>query len=389
MNSVSVQTPQVAAQLTAAQTLAKQGTSGGVDQTGSSFMQLLSAVLGTGAEAVLADQLKKNAEMLGAQMNAEMMAINPLLMMLLSSQAGSDAQQQAAALDLLSQSPLSALATDALPAELLAQLQDATGAAQAPPAVGSNDLDRFATALGALTNGGDVNVEIMTATGNGSSSGGTLALQGQSQFERAVSQAHQLIKEAVPTDSGDDALDLEVLQKKVDSGAFLQHLTGTVRIDTPAAAAETSSAPNAQEIFSQIQTAATRHASDGETDFIIKLRPEGLGEITVKLLEADGKVTLSLAASDIHVQRLLGSELNNLRDIMRPYNVEVSQVVQTNDAQGMNMQQQFSQQFSQHGFTGQQQNPAFAYDPNYGESAKTDEPAQSAVLPDAMLDAYI
>lgn len=390
MNNVSMRTPQVATQLTAAQTLAQQDAPVSVNEAGSSFMQLLSAVLGTGAEAVLADQLKKDAELLGAQISADMMAINPLLMMMLSGQAGSDAHQQAVALDLLSQSPSPALAADAaLSAELLAQLQDVTGAVLTPPAVGGNNLERFATALDALTSDGGVSAELMATAQAGSGSGGTLALQGQSQFKRAVNQAHQLIKEASPTDSGGDALDLEALQKKVDSGAFLQHLTGAVRTDTPVAASETSSTPSAQEIFSQLQTAVTRHAADGETDFTIKLRPEGLGEITVKLLEAGGKVTLSLAASDINVQRLLGSELNNLRDIMRPYNVEVSQVAQTNEAQGMNMQQQFSQQFSQHRFTGQQQNPAFAYDPDYGESARTDEPAQPAVLPDAMLDAYI
>lgn len=387
MNNVSVQTPQVIAQLTATQTLANQGTPVGHDAVESSFLQLLSLALGASGEAILADQLKKNAEVLGAQMNVEMMTANPLLMMMLSGQTSSDAQQQAIEFDLLSQPSSPALVADTVPlAELLAQLQDTAGTL---PTVGSDNLERFAAALDALTGDGDMSSEMTAVIGAGSGLGGTSSLQGQSQFERAVSQAHQLIKEAASADSPDDTLDLEALQKKVDSGAFLQHLTGAVRTGTPVATAETGSTPNTQEIFSQIQTAVTRHAADGETDFTIKLRPEGLGEITVKLLEAGGKVTLSLAASDVNVQRLLGSELNNLREIMRPYNVEVSQVIQTNEAQGMNMQQQFSQQFSQHSSTGQQQTPSFAYDPDYGESTRTDEPAQPAILPDTMLDAYI
>ncbi len=390
MNNVSVQTPQVAAAQLTGPRAAKQNTPVGLDAGEASFLQLLSSVLGTGAEASLAAQLKKNAEMLGAQINAEMLTINPLLTMMLSGQAGPDAGQQALALDLPAQAQSSAPIGDAaLSAELLSQLQGVTGAAPAPVAANTHSFQSLAAALDVID--GDANMEVVTAAHSGSAEGRALALQGQSQFKRAVSQAQQMIKTTGNDDMVDEAeLDLEALQKKVDSGAFLPNLSGTSKTGAPLIA-EAGSTPDAQEqeIFAQIKASVTRHAEDGATDFTIKLRPEGLGEITVKLLETGGKVTLSLAASDANVQRLLGSELNNLRDIMRPYNVEVSQVVQTNEAQGMSMQQQFSQQFSQHSYTGQQQNPSFAYDPDYGESAKTGEPAQAAVPPDSVLDAYI
>ncbi len=385
MNNVSVQTPQATAQLT--DRAVRQNTSSGLDAAGADFLQLLSSVLGNGAESALADQLKKNAEMLGAQLNAEMLTVNPLLTMLLSGQSGSDAEQQALALDLLSQSQAPAFTGDAaLSAELLSQLQGIVDTAQASSGTSPSSLQSFASALDALA--GDTDAELVTTTRLGSAVSDASALQGQSQFNRAVKQAQQLIKAAAKAGTVDEAeLDLEALQEKVNSGAFLLNSTALAKPDAPLVT-QADSPLDAQEVFAQIKTAVTRNTEDGATDFTIKLRPEGLGEITVKLLDAGGKITLSLAASDVNVQRLLGSELNNLRDIMRPYNVEVSQVTQTGEAAGMNLQQQF-QQSAQHGFAGQQQAPAFAYDPSYGENAKTEEPAQTTVESDSVLDAYI
>lgn len=386
-NTISLQAPQTA-QLNSAQPPARQSAAG-VDENGLGFMQLLSAMLGIGQAQALEAQLKKQAETLGAQMNAEqfgagmnaeLLAINPLLALALAGQADLGAGPQAAP-DLLTQQP-AALTPEALhQAELLAQLQlpaDNANPGRAPQGFAVPDAPIGFEAAA-----------VLTAAQDGSD--GALALQGQSQFERAVSQAHRLIKEAGgESRTGSAELDLEALQKKVDSGAFLPHLAGAATSDASVAVAvaESGDTPDAQEIFSQIKASVTRHAKDGTTDFTIKLRPEGLGEITVRLLEAGGKMTLSLTASDLQVQRLLGSELNHLRDIMRPYQVEVSQIVQTGQAPGMDLQQQFSQQFSQQRFSGQQQTAA-AYDADYGESALADGQPASGVLPDAVLDAYI
>ena len=389
MNNVSIQAPQPAVQPASLQSLAGQNGTG-ADGGDLSFVRLLMSVLGAGAEASLAAQLKKNAETLGLQMNAELLALNPLLAMALSGQNSPDAQPQTDMLSLMGQPLPDALSQNAaLAPELLAQLQEPADAAPVPEAAAENPQN-FAAALEVMAGDGDAQIITAAAVRADTFSAGALALQGASQFERAVSQAHRLIKEAGGGKADSAELDLEALQKKVDSGAFLPHLAGAIKADTLPAVAEIDNAPDAREIFSQIKASVTRHVEDGATDFTIKLRPEGLGEITVKLLETGGKVTLSLAASDAHVQRLLGSELNQLRDIMRPYNVEVSQVVGSDRPPGMNMnpQQQFSQQFSQHGHA-QQQAAAFAYDPGYGDSAPPDAPAQQAALPDAMLDAYI
>lgn len=385
MNNVSIQTPRAAAQPASSQSLAEQNSTG-EDGGDSSFVRLLMSVLGAGAEASLAAQLKKNAETLGLQMNAELLAVNPLLAMALLGQGNPDAQPQADIPGLMGQpSPNALFENAALSPELSAQLQELIGAAPNPGAAAENSQG-FAAALEVITDG-DAGIVTAATAKTDAFSTGVLALQGATQFERAISQAHRLIKEINDGSNADDAeLDLEALQKKVDSGVFLPNSAGAVKTGTPDAIAEADGLPNAREIFSQIKASVTRNVEEGATDFTIKLRPEGLGEITVKLLEVDGKITLSLAASDAHVQRLLGGELNQLRDIMRPYQVEVSQVVGNDRSPGMNMNPQ--QQFSQHGHA-QQQAATFAYGSDYGESAATDAVMPEAVLPDAMLDAYI
>ncbi len=393
MDNVTTQTQQVVSPLSGHQPALQNAllklNATGLDNTSVNFLDFLTSVLGNGGEAALAEQLKKSAETLGTQMNAEMLAVNPLLGLMLAGQGAqtdSDATQQAALLD--AHAPVQSLNANTdvpLAPELLAQLQQ-TAAAAEPPGTNTAEAPALSAALQIAASGSAAAAITVTPA-----SADTSVLQGQTQFERAVSQAQQLLKATDAADSADTLqIDFDELQKKVDSGVFLPRLSGMGSTGTFSTIAENSSLPDAQEILSQIKTAVTRHEQEGITDFTMKLSPEGLGEITVKLLAEGGKTTLSLMASDANVQRLLGSELNNLRDIMRPYNVEVAQVVETNAAQNMNMQQ-FGQQFSQHSYTGQQQNSAFysygtaAYD----ESAAGSEQPQTVILPDSVLDAYI
>ena len=217
-------------------------------------------------------------------------------------------------------------------------------------------------------------------------------LQAQSQFSKSVQQAQHLIRN---TDSATSLrsqplkIDIDELQKKVDAGEFLAQAQAAKQ---PAQAEQVEFKPEVpqnvepREIFSQIREGVDTHVSQKDSDFTIKLRPEGLGEITVKLVSQDGRVTLSLSASDANVQRLLGSEINNLRDIMRPYNVEVAQVEESNSAVFADLQQQLQQQQSSQHNAPQQQNGFFANDyAEFSEVEETTAPQQ----PDSILDQYI
>lgn len=397
MNNITIQTQPVVSQLSGTQntlqSMLSDLNSTALGSTPANFLNLLTSILGNNGEAALASQLKKSAETLGTQLNTEMLSINPLIGLMLSGQAtqtDSGATQQTALLDALGQiQSLNTSQDSSLVSELLVQVQQPVNVAE-PLAVENTALPTaFAAALQTTTNDSDITASAIMAIVTPASDDASV-LQGQSQFGRAINQAQQLLKETNSTKTADvTEIDFDELQKKVDFGTFLRGLSNVNSTDTPDAATENTTPLASQEIFSQIKTAVAQHDQNGATDFTIKLSPEGLGEITVKLLSDGEKMTLSLTATNANVQRLLGSELNNLRDIMRPYNVEVSQVVQTNEAQNMNMQQ-FGQQSSQHNYNGQQQNNAFyAYAPEYGESAVNSEQPQTVVLPGSALDAYI
>lgn len=217
-------------------------------------------------------------------------------------------------------------------------------------------------------------------------------LQAQTQFTKSIQQAQHLIRN---TDSATSLrsqplkIDVDELQKQVDAGEFLsQQQAAGQQIRTEQPQPEMKNAENVEprEIFPQIRQGAQQHIEQGDSDFTIKLRPEGLGEITVKLASQDGRVTLSLSASDANVQKLLGSEINSLREIMRPYNVEVAQVEQSNSAVFADLQQQLQQHDSpQQNFSGQR-NSFFA---NSFEEAVAEEEAVEEQSPDSILDRYI
>ncbi|MFV0498337.1 MAG: flagellar hook-length control protein FliK [Candidatus Fimivivens sp.] len=393
MNNMTVQTPQVVTSPIQSASIMPKSledlNTGSLGNNAAHFLNLLTAVLDTGGESALTAQLKKDAEILGAQMNAEMLTLNPLFTVMLtdqSTQATPNTLQQNAVFGPSRQlQSLSSTANLPLSSELLSQLQQAIEAAETPVSTNASSATTFATAAQATGRDGDATASILLNAASDEAS----ALQGQSRFAHAVTLARQLLKSANQPAADTGEIDLDDLQKKVDAGAFLSQLTTAANTGTTIGADQVYKNLDAQALFNQIQTSLTQHVHESVTDFTITLSPEGLGKITVKLLEDGGKTTLSLAASNANVQRLLGSELNNLRDIMRPYNVEVTQVVQSNEPQNMDMQQQFSQHFSGHNHPGQHPTSSFAYDPDYGEIAPSGDLSPPVTLPDSVLDAYI
>ncbi len=89
-------------------------------------------------------------------------------------------------------------------------------------------------------------------------------------------------------------------------------------------------------------------------EFSVKLKPEGLGEVTIKLIENQNKMTVSIVAATSEVAKLLNNELSTLRETMRAMQIDVRDVAvqPQNDFGSMqqNLQQQMSQgQFHQFG----------------------------------------
>lgn len=100
-----------------------------------------------------------------------------------------------------------------------------------------------------------------------------------------------------------------------------------------------------QEIVRQTVEGIKQNIASGKEEFVMKLSPEGLGEITVKLVSENGHTTLQLTAQSQSIQRILGAELEALKQAVRPYNVEVKEVNTADQSQlDMNMSNQNSSQ---------------------------------------------
>lgn len=120
---------------------------------------------------------------------------------------------------------------------------------------------------------------------------------------------------------------LEELQQKVDSGSYLdagRMISGTLQntygINKNMAAADSTS------VLDQVKTGLEQGMQKGLQEFTIKLKPEGLGEITVHLASAGGKIALSIGVSNEETQRLLNSEMMNLKELLKPYDAHVQEV---------------------------------------------------------------
>lgn len=97
-----------------------------------------------------------------------------------------------------------------------------------------------------------------------------------------------------------------------------------------------------------------------KTEFTVKLNPESLGELTLKLIEENGKMVLDISAASESTAKMLNGDIAALRESVGSLNIEVREVtvsapenVQENNAQFNMTGQQFSEQ--QRAFQNQQQ----------------------------------
>ena len=161
----------------------------------------------------------------------------------------------------------------------------------------------------------------------------------------------------------------------------------------------------AENVSKQVSEKMLLQLQKGEREFTIKLNPESLGEVTVKLLQKDGKMTLSLAAASETTVKLLNGQLEALKQAVRPMQVEVRQaVVQTQESDSQNMGQQMDMsnggQFfnqskqAQEQFYGQNKgssnNVRFSLDGITEELASPEQVQQAAtIITNNLLDLYL
>ena len=186
-------------------------------------------------------------------------------------------------------------------------------------------------------------------------------MQGEHQFRNAV----QIAREKLGGQSKEEGqpVDVDALQAHANSYRFepaqpMQKLEATMRPDP---------------------------------QFGVKLKPEGLGEITVSLTQQDGGIAMKLVASSPQVAKLISDQVMSLQNALRPLHAEVTEIstiapqAAENAAQysAFSEQQQFSRQQQ---FTG-----GGAHQSARGGMDSGEEPVEwdPQVRLDDTLDAYI
>ena len=75
----------------------------------------------------------------------------------------------------------------------------------------------------------------------------------------------------------------------------------------------------------QLLKGVSENLEQGKSEFTVKLKPEGLGEILVKLVSGDeGKMLLTMVASSEKTAELLNHDLSSLQSSLSQHNVEIA-----------------------------------------------------------------
>lgn len=154
-------------------------------------------------------------------------------------------------------------------------------------------------------------------------SGFTDMMSAQAKLAKAVKEAGS--GEETPTET----VDLEKLKKDAEEKGLnlMDRLTqarinGSGTIHTADKAGEATATP----VLNQLRTGLEQGIKDNLSEFTIKLKPEGLGEIVVHMASAGGKLTVDIGATSQETQKLINSQMAALKEMLEPLHAEVGSV---------------------------------------------------------------
>lgn len=134
-------------------------------------------------------------------------------------------------------------------------------------------------------------------------------------------------------DQNTETVDVESLQADVNSRRFLSADAVSQKQQLPV--------PDAQEIAKQLKTGILENLTRGRNEFLVRLKPEGIGEILVRFSENKDKITLSIFTHDAQTARLISGEAAALQNALKPLNAEVQEIT---TVAGSEQAAQYSQQ---------------------------------------------
>lgn len=166
------------------------------------------------------------------------------------------------------------------------------------------------------------------------------AMQADASFQSSIRAAKEQMADTKSTATSKAPVDTNELQRQVDEGVNLQNTAYT-----RGASAEIQAEQPVPSFQTQVQQGILTGIRQGDGEFTIKLVPEGLGELEVKLTKlAGGGMMLNIITKGDEAQRMLAADINALKEIMRPHQVQVESVMTEQEANLLNQQRSLEQQ---------------------------------------------
>lgn len=218
---------------------------------------------------------------------------------------------------------------------------------------------------------GEAVVEISTSQAQGKDS----AMAFSESVRLAKQQMESVSEKQVPKEDKAKPLDVDTLQQQVDSG---MHLKNTALV-TSSKAAEVEQLSQPVPIASQINEGVLKAMKNGMESITIKLMPEGLGELTLRLTKTANGMMLDMVAKNADTQKLLNGELDTLKENLKPLKVDVETVLTEQQDSFINQNQNFSQHSRQDWKTFK--GAAYYKDEPLGKSEEHPAPAENILRP--------
>jgi trimeric autotransporter adhesin len=179
----------------------------------------------------------------------------------------------------------------------------------------------------------------------------------------AAKDGSENIQKSTDSSSASDT-DKKSGEKELDLSKLQGEMTPSKEISTSGTEIKTVEKTAEPKVSEQIASDISKNLDLGKSEFTVKLKPESLGEITLKLSEVDGKTTLSITTASANTAKLINDDLTNLKAAVSQMNVQVNEAVAKSSDTQQSAMQQFSmagQQSSGQQYTGGQAYSSSAY----------------------------
>lgn len=171
---------------------------------------------------------------------------------------------------------------------------------------------------------------------------------GDMGFKSAVAQAQRLMKKE---DSSKEELSFDIDSETVANAGTAQ--TATAAMQEAGAESVKVDAIDLDDLSQQINAGLSKGELTEKKELSVKLKPEGLGEVTIKLVKEANQIKISIVTAGEQTARLLNDNLPNLKQSMQGMGTDVSEVFV--ERQGAQTEQGF---LNSQMFMGQQQQNA-------------------------------